>query len=267
MNAEQSLWDHALSKSTLTTYQSAISAFLRFLALSSGIPAMPDANGLLPSFSENCLTDFVNYCQSVLHLRHDTIKLYLAGIKFHYIKHNNVDILCDNLQLPYLLKAVKRTQCNVPTGLRLPITFDILVELCDVLSRGFYSQLVDLMLKCIYTTAFYGFLRCGEFTVSSISSSHIRASDVEVAADLSHFTLLLRTSKTDPFSKGVSILIYNSPPLFPVTIMSTYLSLRREYSKHPNTALFFEPPASNQPLSRHSFIHIFQILIQCRNFF
>lgn len=112
------------------------------------------------------------------------------------------------------------------------------------------------MLKCIYTTAFYGFLRCGEFTVSSISSSHIRASDVEVAADLSHFTLLLRTSKTDPFSKGVSISIYNSPPLFPVTIMSTYLSLRREFSKHPYTPLFFEPPASNQPLSRQSFIHL-----------
>ena len=166
------------------------------------------------------------YCQTVLHLRHDTIKLYLAGIKFNYIKFNNVNILADNLQLPYILKAVKRTQCNIPTGLRLPITFNILCDLCNTLTRGLHSPAVDLMLKCLFTMAFYGFLRCGEFTVGDNSTSYIQASDIELSPDLSQYSLLLRSSKTDPFSKGVSITIFNPPPLLPVTTMSTYISSR-----------------------------------------
>ena len=215
-------------------------------------------HGHLPRISEDCLIKFVTYCQTVLHLRHDTIKLYLSGIKFHYIKCNNVDILTGNLQLPYILKAVKRSQCNVPSGLRLPITFNVLLDICTTLSRGLHSPSVDLMLKCIFTVAFYGFLRCGEFTVNNTSTSYIQASDVELASDLSQLTLLLRSSKTDPFSKGVPILIFNSPPLLPVTIMSNYLSHRRNLGATPQSPLFTEPQ-SNLPLSRPTFINLLRI--------
>ena len=213
-------------------------------------------SGRLPDISEDIVINFVTYCQNVLHLRHDTIKLYLSGIRFHYIKANNVDILSNTLQLPYILKAIKRTQVNVTSGLRLPITFNVLIDLCNIISRGFQSPFIDIMLKCIYTLAFYGFMRCGEFTVNNNSTSYIQASDVEVASDLSQFTLLLRSSKTDPFGKGVPITIFNSPPLLPVTLMSTYLSYRSSQGITPHAPLFLEPNSKHQPLSRTTFINL-----------
>ena len=102
--------------------------------------------------------------------------------------------------------------------------------------------------------AFYGFLRCGEFTVGDNSTSYIQASDIELSPDLSQYSLLLRSSKTDPFSKGVSITIFNPPPLLPVTTMSTYISSRLSQGATPQCPLFLDPHLAHSPLTRATFI-------------
>ena len=246
------LWQKALSKSTLVTYSSALTSFLSFLAISSLVPAWPAST--LPAITEHILIQYVAYCQNSLHLRYDTIKLYLAGIRFNYIKQNNCDILKHNLQLNYILRGVKKSQHNVK-GVRLPITFVILSDMCCALSAGVFTPFLDLMLSCIFTTAFYGFLRCGEFTYSSqISQTFLQISDIIILQDLSSFTLRLRTSKTDPFGSGISIPIFNTKPLLPVTIMQKYLSNRRQAGAQPHDPLFVESQDLPSPLTRTTFI-------------
>ena len=122
-------------------------------------------DGCLPDVKEYVLIDLVTFCQSTLNLRHDTIKLYLAGIRFYSIKSNNCNILKDTLQLPYISRAINKTQANFGKGLRLPITFTVLQHLCMCLFNAKFSPFIDAMLLAAFTTAFYGFLRCGEFTV------------------------------------------------------------------------------------------------------
>ena len=256
-----SLWDNALSKSTLATYSSALSTFLRFLAMSSQVAPWPP--GTLPDISEDTLIHFVSHCQTALHLRYDTIKLYLAGIRFYYIRSKNIDMLAHNLQLPYILRGIKKTQDNTGRGLRLPITFSILQDLIAVLHSGLFSPFLDSMYACIFTMAFYGFLRCGEFTVSTASCTFLQMSDITIKPDHSHFTVLLRSSKTDPFGAGVLIPIFNTPPLFPVSLMHTYLKRRHSAKAQPNSPLFLESAPNNMPLSRNKFItHLRSALTQ-----
>lgn len=245
------LWDNALSKSTLATYASALSSFLTFLAISAIVPAWPPYT--LPDISEQIVIRYVAYCQHSLHLRYDSIKLYLAGIRFHYIKRRNCDILKNNLQLNYILRAVKKTQNNTK-GVRLPITFSILSDICFALSTGMLSPFLDLMYSCVFTTAFYGFLRCGEFTYSNSSTCYLQICDVIVLQDQSMFTLTLRTSKMDPFASGVDIPIFNTSPLYPVNIMAKYLARRRACGSQPNSPLFLDALFSNSPLSRSTYI-------------
>lgn len=101
-------------------------------------------------------------------MRYDTIKLYLAGIRFHYIKHGLGDPVTSSLRRPYIMRAVKKSQCNLPVRNRLPITFPILQHLCVFLEMGMFIPFIDLMLLCAFKTACYGFLRCGEFTCKSV---------------------------------------------------------------------------------------------------
>ena len=228
--------------------------FLKFLALAYGLPPSPP--GSLPPVTEKTLIHFVSHCQNTWHLQFDPIKLYLAGIRFHYIKCNNIDILKNNLQLNYILRAIRKRQSNFSRGLRLPITFPVLFDLCTCLSRGLFSTFVDTMLQVAFTTAFNGFLRCGEFTVSPISTAHPLIADVTFDHDMSKFTLVLRSSKTDTFSKGVSVLIFNTNPLRPVNLMSNYLRLRLAAGATTTSPLFLDNQFSTSPLTRNSFISL-----------
>ena len=214
----------------------------------------PWPTGSLPKISESVLIAFVTYCQQSLHLRYDTIKLYLAGIKFHYIKSNNVDIFAGNLQLPYILRAVKKTQSNASRGLRLPITFSILQELCTCLTSGVFSPFLDLMYSCIFQVAFYGFLRCGEFTVNNGASKYLSLQDVCFNSDAALCSLNLPTSKTDTFDEGVTIPISNPYPLFPVTTLKKYISIRKTRGASPSSPLFLNSEFNAIPLTRSTFI-------------
>ncbi|XP_021368921.1 uncharacterized protein LOC110460373 [Mizuhopecten yessoensis] len=246
------LWDHSLSKSTLATYKSALSCFLSFLAMRCLVA--PWISGTLPVISEDILLAFVTFCQASLNFRFDTIKLYLAGIRYHYIRQGQGDPLSNSLRLPYILRAVKRTQNNIPNVHRLPITFPILSNLCTALHSGVFTPFVDLMLACTFKTAFYGFLRCGEFTCRSFNGNFVKVGDIVIADDKSKFSLRLRSSKTDPFGKGVSIFIFENKPLYPVDTMHKYLTMRHQQGADVDAPLFLENECSYRPLTRTTFL-------------
>src|SRR5882724_3233727 len=76
----------------------------------------------------------------------------------------------------------------------------------------------QLNFKAAMTTAFSGFLRCGEFTIHSgrnfDPSIHLMRSSMEFIPSFvtpSHVVLTMLASKTDPFRKGVTITIASTP--------------------------------------------------------
>ncbi|XP_033741944.1 uncharacterized protein LOC117328516 [Pecten maximus] len=213
------LWDSALSRSTRATYQSGLNCFLTFV-LMQGISFPVNS---LPPINEDLLIPFVTHCQKALLFKFDTIKLYLAGIRFNYIKSNLGDPTANTLRLTYILRAIKKTQVNTSSK-RLPITHVLLSKMCTAITRhGMFEPFIDLMLVCIFKTAFYGFLRCGEFTCKSLwDKNFIRICDISILPDLSCFTLTLRSSKTDPFGQGVDVNVYENSVLTPVATMSEY---------------------------------------------
>ena len=255
------LWSEAVSVGTQQTYNTGIRCFRTFLAQNNFC-----TNGSLPVVDENMLILFVAHCFSVLRLRYCTIKLYLNGIRFHYLRLGIDNPLCKldcNLQrLHTILRAIKRINSS-PIRRRLPITFNILVALCTVLRKGFFSPFENLKLEAAFCVAFFGFLRCGEFTCRKEFNPdlHLTMGDVTIADNATRIRLHLKTSKTDPFRRGVVINLFKTGHLIcPVTAVTNYLRSLPKSHKISNQPFFLNKHL--QPLTRDFFLQQLKVLLQ-----
>lgn len=248
-NQVEKLWNVAISENTRSVYNTGLQCLLNFLLMSGVI----FTNKCFPCLNEDMLIYFVTYCHSSLKLKWTTIKLYLAGIRFHYLKagQENPFLSVDRLQC--IIRGIKRSQ-EVKSKPRLPIDVKILSKLCQLLQTGVFSPYMDKTLECMCLLAFYGFLRCAEFTVNSLASSgsFLRICDVTFSDDKSMFTLSLRSSKTDPFRKGVQILYFRKNLLCPVSSMLSFIYSYRKQTLGSEAPLFVDD--RNQPFSRHLFV-------------
>ena len=105
--AEEDLWNYALSPGTLSKlYKTAFNQYLQFVALCN----LTDIHNSLPVVSEEIMVKFVLFCAKVLSLKWSTIKIYLAGIRFHYIKAGVNQPFHSWDSLHYILNAVRRKQ-------------------------------------------------------------------------------------------------------------------------------------------------------------
>ena len=137
---------------------------------------------------------------------------------------------------------------------RLPITPSILRKIKAVwLSKGVSAD--RLMLWAASTTAFFGFCRSGEVTVSSGSSydpqTHLSYSDLAVdqSSDPSMVSIVLKHSKTDQARKGMKIVVGKTgDDLCPVRALLTYLNAR---GSHPGPLFQW---SSGIPLCKAKFI-------------
>ena len=163
--------------------------------------------------TEDTLIYFVVHCFQNLKLQCSTITLYLSGIRYQYLQ-SNIDSPFQHPsnsleRLSMIFNSVKRLQKPV-TRNRLPITFDILQHICRKLKRGIFSTFTDCMLFTTFVVAFYGFLRCGEFTVHDArlfdKEFNLCLSDISVQSD--YTVIHLKQSKTDPFRNGVDIQLH-----------------------------------------------------------
>ena len=171
------LWKHAVENKTRESYDVGYTHFERFMLLNN----VHLHAGYLPPILEEILIYFVAYCFRHLNLQYSTIKLYLCGIRYKYLQ-NNVQSPFEkpdqsNLKkLALILKYVKRLQGAMPR-IKLPMTFDILEKICYRLRKGVFNNFVDCLIETACTVAFFGFLRCGKFTVRN-------ASDFDVTVNL-----------------------------------------------------------------------------------
>ena len=161
-----------------------------------------------------------------MHLKWCTVKLYLAGVRFHFIKAGIGKPLDQCFRLSYILKAVRRRQSLLSsnTAEREPITFTILNKLCQLLSAGAFNNHTDAMLLCAFHLSYFRFLRCAEFTNKTCSD---RNNSIVLIQDISFstnsYTFHLKSSKTDPFCQGVPIVIFSNSVSCPVASMREFI--------------------------------------------
>lgn len=223
------LWSFSISDRTKVAYETGYNHFLNFLLL-NGVILVEGKPCLV---TEDVLIYFVAHCFKNLKLQYSTIKLYLSGIRYQCIQ-NNIDspfqYSSNSMEkISMFLNSVKRLQKPV-TRNRLPITFDILQQICRKLKEGIFSAFTDCMLFTAFVVAFYGFLRCGEFTVHDAKlfdkECNLCLSDISFQSD--YAVLHLKQSKTDPFRKGVDIQLHKLNHEFcPYTALNSYLLLRK----------------------------------------
>ena len=222
-----------------------------------------DKNGL-PPVSERLLMRFVAYCDEHKKLRHSTIKLYLCGIGFYYLKHGGFNPLTSSGKLleclSSILNGLKKKQGSIVKRQRLPITMPILSKMCSLLRMYVFGSFNSIMLEAACTIAFFGFLRCGEFTVLNQfdQECHLCVSDFQITDDCIFVTL--KRSKTDPFRQGITIPLFKTGySICPVLSILKYNQIRLSLCLPRNEAFFI--CQDGKPLTRHFFISHVKILL------
>ena len=251
MDSSNSLWQYALAPGTAKPYKYALQRFLQFLVLSGSCKYA--SQEILPPITEDILINFITFCAEILHIQSSTINVYLAGIRFHYIKAGLKFHSSSWERLPYIQKAIKRKQ-GQGASKHLPITFSVLYNICALLEKSVYSPHTDVMLLSAFKLAFFGFSRCGEVTIKSHNEldKAIRISDIVFSANKSSYVLYLRASKTDPYRKGVHIPIFANEKLCPVSSMFQFVQMRISQGAYVSDPLFVD--FNGTVLTRHQFI-------------
>jgi hypothetical protein len=258
-----SLWSAAIQPATRASYHSGLQCFRRFTSM----------NNLGQSYSQNSfiiiteevLLLFVAHCVKNLHLSYHTIKLYLAGIRFSYLQAGYPNPLqrewgTPYQRLPIILRAVKKSQSPAPPT-RLPIDSNILSLICTALRAGVFGPFLDLMLETACTMAFFGFLRCGEFTILNQFDPNVNLCLQDISFQQGRCTIKLKASKTDPFRQGVMIpLFQRQHTICPVRTLKRYYNIRCSTGACLNDPLLVT--SEGKPLSRDTFISKLKTIIK-----
>ena len=113
-----------------------------------------------------------------------------------------------------VLRGIQKTlTVGKPAKVCLPITINIMVKIKAILSyepRKYHNT----MMWAACCIAFFGFLRCSEFTAPSQEAyepyTHLSYDDVAVVTSPTLLILQLKQSKTDPFRTGVTLTLGKS---------------------------------------------------------
>ena len=168
-------------------------------------------------------------------LAHSSIKVYLSAIcNLHISTGLHIEFakqLTPRLQL--VLKGIKKEREKLtPSRTRLPITIKIMTKIKEVLLRK-PKDYDNILLWAACCTAFFGFLRCGKFTVPTQATydpeAHLSLSDI--ALDSKHIPsviqVTIKQSKTDPFHQGVQLCLGKTDKeICPVNAILPYLAIR-----------------------------------------
>ncbi|CAG2187298.1 unnamed protein product [Mytilus edulis] len=125
----------------------------------------------------------------------------------------------------------------------------------SVLRKGYYTPYVDILLEAACVTAYFGFLRCGEFTVLHSFDSECNVSIEDIRFFKDKVTFHLKASKTDPFREGVDIHLFASgASVCPVLSLERYMDYRTRKFKDSKSQDAFFVMENRKALTRNYFI-------------
>lgn len=198
---------HSLAPSTRLGYRAAVksvSEFCRRHGMRLTLPISSDTLCLWVAYSASRLT-------------YKTIRVYLHGIATTHVELGYTNPLENGGTVWRMYTGVKRLQGHGVARTRLPVT----VEILEQLERWQDVTTADgRMLRAAMWLGTCGLLRSGEFAtrgrdsiilrrgdLAFVSAEGVEAAHPPVSDSLSHMKLRLRQSKTDPFRRGVDVII------------------------------------------------------------
>lgn len=214
----------ALAPSTLHSYHVALRSYQLFCH-HAGVRSFPLDEGILQRF----VASHANRLSFVI--RHYKSLFEWSSVFFTYATLTSPVRISSMVRLFYLLRAIRRVQgANFRRPQRNPITVQHLHLICHRLQFLQYNNFQRLALWSAATTAFFGLLRCSEYTcqfpTSFNPSTDLRYSNVTISSNLTIMIIRIRASKTDPFRLGCNIRVgATGDRCCPVRAMSRYLSV------------------------------------------
>jgi integrase len=162
-----------------------------------------------------------------------TAKSYLTALRSRHIQLGYQTDALDDERIDLVIRGGNRFYGEREKRLRLPITAPILRRIVDKIRNSDHDS---INLKAALCVAFAGFLRSGEFTWDTLSGFYLARRDV-VFNSSNSVTLTLPSSKTDPFHRGVSIILAGCPssPICPVRSLRALFTL---FPRNPSNPLF-----------------------------
>ena len=250
----------ALAPSARKAYATGLRVFHQFLSFN------PLDRPIHRCMDERTLQTFIGYCFYILHIRTSSIRGYLSALRYHCLTFGLPDPLrYANGQFKFslrtLLNATEKVQPG-PRSRRLPIDIHVLSRLYALLDGCYFDRYWDRLLKASFCVAFFGFLRCGEFTTDSVNgASPISIGDLTLSSTTA--TLFLPRSKSDRFNRGVLIRYFRTyNALCPIRSLHVCLRVRSQrFSELSSiqTPLFLMP--NGHPLSRSQFVQRRHLLL------
>ena len=168
-------------------------------------------------------------------LTHQSIKVYLSAVRNLHVSAGLHDHFSRQMtpRVEQVLKGIKKANSKTATNrIRLPITLDIMQKIRSVLDQE-PTNYTNILLWAACCLAFFGFLRCGEFTMPSKTvydpETHLAVADVALddKENPSVIQVTIKQSKTDPFRQGVHLYLGRTGNLVcPVNAILAYLAVR-----------------------------------------
>jgi len=166
--------------------------------------------------SQTAILEWVGWLRGMKRLQPKTIKSYVTHLQSSHIDADLPFATCKSPLLQRLILGIKWFTGEWERNPKLPITCDILREILEAATHS--SQLGKRNFEASMALSFSTFLRCREFTIPASKefnlAIHLTTDMIKFVPSFelpSHVVLTLPSSKTDPFRKGVDILIAWAP--------------------------------------------------------
>ena len=175
------------------------------------------------------------------------MRVYLYGIQYWSILQGHAIDVSTMDRLDYVIRGIRRWKGNSHVRPdRQPISLTMLHRILAFIDN-LPSRIDKLMYKAAVTMAFFGMFRISEYTTPSQRtynpSLHLSPQSIQFSDNFSILHVFLKTSKTDPFSLGVTVRIGATNDLYcPVNAMAQYLTAR--------------PPLFGPLFMRHNGLHL-----------
>ncbi|KAF5393592.1 hypothetical protein D9757_000002 [Collybiopsis confluens] len=203
---------HGIASSTRKTYSSGQRSYIDFIRTRPALCSSPGQ--YLPATVPGILEWVSSLGDRALQPK--TIKSYLSSVRSLHVDAGLPFDACESPTVQRLIRGIKRYYGEKARNPKLPVTAALMDKLASFRYVSFGRD--EANFDAAYKLAWSGFLRCGEFTVGDKEifnpAVHLTRACIQFLPSIeapTHIRLTLPESKTDPFRKGVSIIVAAVP--------------------------------------------------------